>query len=94
MPYGEGAAKFTKVPQGQSFARAGRMARLDILTEIGVSCSGAQADVRFGATETFNRKIAYGRVQFLLLEDIGLRVIDLTEKEQHTLSASIAQHPI
>jgi hypothetical protein len=60
-----------------------------------VSCVNRQAEVRLGAAETFNRRIVHGRVQFLLSEDVlvGVRVLDLTEKERQILDEYIAQHP-
>jgi hypothetical protein len=67
---------------------------LDIQTNIAVTCTDEHAEVRLGAAETFNRRVLHGRVQFLLSDDIlvGLRVLDLTEKERRILRDYVAEH--
>jgi hypothetical protein len=80
--------------QGEAFSTAGKIPRLDIHTNVTVSCADGHAEVRLGAAETFNRRILHGRVQFLLSDDvlIGLRAVDLNEKEQRILHDYIAEH--
>jgi hypothetical protein len=84
-----------RMPEGQVFSDASRIQRLDIGTNFTVSCADGQADIALGAAETFNRKVVYGRVQFLLSDDVlvGLRVVDLVDKERCTLLDYIAGHP-
>jgi hypothetical protein len=81
--------------QGEAFSNAGRIPRRDIQTSVSVSCADGHAEVRLGAAETFNRRVVHGRVQFLLSDDVlvGLRVIDLTEKERGILHDYIAKNP-
>ncbi len=80
------------LPEGKEFS--GWLPRLDIQAEIGMTCTGRLVEVTLGAGETFNRRIVHGRVQFLLADDVlvGLRVLDLTEEEQHTLREYVARH--
>jgi hypothetical protein len=82
------------LPQGEAFSNAGRIPRLDIQTTVTLSCADGHAEVRLGAADTFNRRVLHGRVQFLLSDDvlIGLRVLDLNEKEQRILRDYIAEH--
>jgi hypothetical protein len=67
---------------------------LDIQTNVVVSCADGCAEVKLGAAGTFNRTIVHGRVQFLVSDDalVGLRVLDLSEKERRILSDYIAEH--
>lgn len=83
------------LPQGEAFSDAGRIPRLDIQTSVTVSCTDGHAEVGFGAAETFNRRVLHGRVQFLLSDDVlvGLRVLDLSEKEQRIIRDYISEHP-
>jgi hypothetical protein len=83
------------LPEGENFSGAGGNPRLTIRTEICISCIAGQAEVRLGSAKTFNRSVAYGRVQFLVLDDVlvGLRVVNLTEEEQKILYEYIDLHP-
>jgi hypothetical protein len=83
------------LPQGEAFSSTGRIPRLDIQTNVRMSCANRHAEVRLGAAETFDRTVAYGRVQFLVSNDVlvGLRVLDLTDNERRILSDYIAEHP-
>jgi hypothetical protein len=76
---------------GENFSGTTGISRLDIQTEINMSCVDGQAEVGLGLAKTFNRTFVHGRVQFLLLDDflVGLRVLDLTEDERQTLSEYI-----
>jgi hypothetical protein len=80
--------------QGEAF-ESEVIPRLDIETNVTVFCANDQADVSLGTAETFNHSIVHGRVQFLLSDDVlaGLRIIDLTEREQQILRACIAERP-
>jgi hypothetical protein len=78
---------------GEAFDRVATIPRLDIQTNVALSCRDRQADVSLGGAKTFDRRIVYGRVQFLISDDVlvGLRVLDLTESEQQILRDYIAQ---
>jgi hypothetical protein len=82
------------LPQGGAFSDAGMIPWLDIQTNVVVSCADGCAEVKLGAAGTFNRTIVHGRVQFLVSDDalVGLRVLDLSEKERRILSDYIAEH--
>lgn len=83
------------LPQGEAFSNTSGIPRLDIQSSVSVTSVEGQAEIRFGAAEAFNRSVQHGRVQFLLLEDIlvGLRVLDLVERERHTLCEYIGRYP-
>jgi hypothetical protein len=84
------------LPQGEAFSNNARIPRLDIKTDVVLSCADGRADVKLGASETFNRTVTHGRVQFLILDDllVGLRVLDLTESERRILRDYVAEHPM
>jgi hypothetical protein len=83
------------LPAGETFHNAAGFLRLDIRTRVAWSCTDAQAEVRLGTAENFNRRIQHGRVQFLLSDDVlvGMRVLDLTEEERRILGQHIAPSP-
>jgi len=83
------------LPQGGAFSDSGGIPRLDIPTDVAASCTDGHAEVALGVAEAFNRRVVYGRVQFLLSDDVlvGLRVLELNKVEQRVLREYIAQHP-
>jgi hypothetical protein len=83
------------LPQGENFRTVAGIPRLEIQTDVTLSCSDQYAEVRLGAAKIFNHRVGYGRVQFLLADDVllGLRVLDLNEQEQRILHDYIARHP-
>ncbi len=83
------------LPRGEAFSNDGKISHLDIQTEVVLTCTDGNAEVRLGSAKIFDRTLMHGRAQFLLSEDIlvGLRLLDLTEKERHILQNYVAEHP-
>lgn len=82
-----------ELPPGRQFSGYRSNPRLELPISVQLSFNGGDAEVRIGGAERFNRKIVYGRVQFLLFENIltGLRVTDLTDHEKVLLFEYVAR---
>jgi hypothetical protein len=90
---GPSTAGLPEISLDQGAIFAGRIPRLDIPMNVAVACANGEAEIRLGRAAEFNRKIVFGRVEFLLSDDllVGLRVLDLTEKETQILCDYLAQ---
>jgi hypothetical protein len=71
----------------ETFSVTARVPRLDIHTAVGLMLAYDRAEVRIGASESFNRTVAHGRVRFLLLGETlsGIQIINLTSEEIQSL---------
>ena len=82
-----------ELPAGAKFS-GGDVPRADVAERVFLRCQNRLAEIGLGEARAFDRRLAHGRVDFLLNGDrlVGMRINDLTPNEEDGLREYIERH--